>query len=300
MRKRRKLLRAVMVVLTGLLVAATAVAQKKFKVATTIGMVADLVKQVGGDRVEVDQLLGPGVDLHLYKPAATDVTRLACAWRMSSSTPASCWRAAWEMCSPRWPARGKRSIPSHGDTFSKSRLLEPPEFEGHYDPHIWFDVSMWAECLPTVITAMSELDPAGKDIYEKNGAAAKKRMAASFTIGACDRGRKTSGGENSRILVTSHDAYNYFGRALWLQGGGHPGSSPRSRKRACRTSRRRWISSRKRSVKAIWLKRVSRPRRSSGSRRTRERRSVGSFSPMRRAHPAKPRAAMTSARMRAW
>ena len=59
MSKRRKLLRAVMVALTGWLVAATAVAQEKIKAATTIGMVADLVKQVGGDRVEVDQLMEP-------------------------------------------------------------------------------------------------------------------------------------------------------------------------------------------------------------------------------------------------
>ena len=57
--------------------AATAVAQEKIKVATTIGMVADLVRQVGGDRVEVDQLMGPGVDPHLYKPTSTDAGRLS-------------------------------------------------------------------------------------------------------------------------------------------------------------------------------------------------------------------------------
>ena len=63
--------------MTGLLAAATAVAQEKIKAATTIGMVADLVKQVGGDRVEVDQLMGPGVDPHLYKPTSTDAGRLS-------------------------------------------------------------------------------------------------------------------------------------------------------------------------------------------------------------------------------
>ena len=63
-----------MVVLAGLLVAGTAMAQEKIKTATTIGMVADLVKQVGGDRVEVDQLMGPGIDPHLYKPTSTDAS----------------------------------------------------------------------------------------------------------------------------------------------------------------------------------------------------------------------------------
>ena len=77
MSKRRGVLPAVMVALTGWLVAATAVAQEKIKAAATIGMVADLVKQVGGDRVEVDQLMSPGVDPHLYKPTSTDAGRLS-------------------------------------------------------------------------------------------------------------------------------------------------------------------------------------------------------------------------------
>jgi manganese/zinc/iron transport system substrate-binding protein len=77
MGRRRKFINAVMVVLAGSLVAGTAMAQEKIKVATTIGMVADLVKQVGSDRVEVDQLMGPGIDPHLYKPTSTDASRLS-------------------------------------------------------------------------------------------------------------------------------------------------------------------------------------------------------------------------------
>ena len=72
---------------------------------------------------------------------------------------------------------GKRVYPVT-ESIPEKRLLEPVEFEGHYDPHVWFDVSLWAECLPTIVTGLSETDPAGKAIYEKNGAAAKERMAA--------------------------------------------------------------------------------------------------------------------------
>ena len=77
MRKGRNCAAAQWSALRDLLAAATAVAQEKIKAATTIGMVADLVRQVGGDRVEVDQLMGPGVDPHLYKPTSTDAGRLS-------------------------------------------------------------------------------------------------------------------------------------------------------------------------------------------------------------------------------
>ena len=59
----------------------------------------------------------------------------------------------------------------------KDLLSEPKEFEGHYDPHIWFDVSMWALTVPTIIKGLSEVDPASKQIYENNGAALMDRLA---------------------------------------------------------------------------------------------------------------------------
>jgi manganese/zinc/iron transport system substrate-binding protein len=73
---RRKVMRAAVVVWVGMLATGSAFAQEKIKIAATIGMVADLVKQVGGDRVEVQQLMGPGVDPHLYKPTSADAGRL--------------------------------------------------------------------------------------------------------------------------------------------------------------------------------------------------------------------------------
>src|SRR5688500_15312172 len=59
-----------------LLVQPAHAADKKIKVTTTVTMVADLARNVGGDRVEVEALMGPGVDPHLYKAAASDVTKL--------------------------------------------------------------------------------------------------------------------------------------------------------------------------------------------------------------------------------
>ena len=194
-----------------------AVAQEKVKAAVTIGMAADLVRQVGGDRVQVDQLMGPGVDPHLYKPTATDAGRLSKADVIFYSGLMLEGRMGDLFA--KLARAGKKVYPIT-ESVPEELLTEPKEFQGHYDPHIWFDVSMWAQTVPTIIKGLSEVDPAGKEIYEKNGAALMDRL------GKLHQWCKDTAAElpeNSRILVTSHDAYNYFGRAygfmvIGLQG----------------------------------------------------------------------------------
>ena len=206
-----------MFALVGLLVAGTAMAQEKIKVATTIGMVADLVKQVGGDRAEVDQLMGPGIDPHLYKPTSTDASRLSKADVIFYSGLTLEGRMGDLFARL---ARAGKKVYATTESVPEDLLSEPKEFEGHYDPHIWFDVSMWAQTVPTIIKGLSEVDPAGKEIYENNGAALMDRL------GKLHQWCKDTAAElpeNRRILVTSHDAYNYFGRAygfkvIGLQG----------------------------------------------------------------------------------
>jgi manganese/zinc/iron transport system substrate-binding protein len=211
------LIAAVLVALAALFVPRAAVAQEKIKAAVTIGMAADLVKQVGGDRVEVDQLMGPGVDPHLYKPTATDASRLSKADVIFYSGLMLEGRMGDLFA--RLARAGKKVYPIT-ESVPEELLTEPKEFEGHYDPHIWFDVSMWAQTVPTIVKGLSEVDPAGAEIYEKNGSALVGRLSALHQW--C---KDTAAGlpEEKRILVTSHDAYNYFGRAygfkvIGLQG----------------------------------------------------------------------------------
>ncbi len=195
----------------------TAFAQEKIKATTTIGMVGDLVKQVGGDRVEVNSLMGPGVDPHLYKPTSSDAARLSRADVIFYSGLMLEGRMGDLFAKL---ARADKPVYPITESVPRSQLTEPKEFEGHYDPHIWFDVSMWAETVPTIIKGLSEIDPAGKATYEKNGAALMDRMA-ELDEWCKDTAAQLS--EEQRILVTSHDAYNYFGRAygfrvIGLQG----------------------------------------------------------------------------------
>jgi manganese/zinc/iron transport system substrate-binding protein len=207
--KRKKWITIMAVVFATLCVAgsATTFAQEKIKAATTIGMVADLVQQVGGDRVEVYQLIGPGIDPHLYKPTSGDAARLSKADVIFYSGLMLEGRMGDLFA--KLARAGKKIYPTT-ESVPKDQLTEPEEFEGHYDPHIWFDVSMWAETVPTILKGLSEVDPRSKDTYEKNAAHLLDRLTK---LHEWCKDTAAQLPEAKRILVTSHDAYNYFGRA---------------------------------------------------------------------------------------
>lgn len=191
----------------------------KVKAAATIGMVADLVKQVGGDKVEVAQLMGPGVDPHLYKPTPQDAATLGAVDVIFYSGLMLEGRMGDLFA--KLARTGKKTYPVT-ESVEVAKLLEPAEFEGHYDPHLWFDVSLWAQTVPTIVKGLSEADPAGKTEYEKNGEALSAKLAALHEWCLAKAGELP---ESARILVTSHDAYNYFGRAYGFKVVGLQGVS---------------------------------------------------------------------------
>ena len=185
----------------------------------TIGMVADLVKQVGGERVQVAQLMKPGVDPHLYKPTSGDAGLLGKADVIFYSGLMLEGRMGDLFARL---ARNGKKVYAVTEGIPESELLEPEEFEGHFDPHLWFDVSLWAQTVPVIVNGLSEVDPAGKATYEKNGQELMKRLAE---LHAWCKEQADGVPEEKRILVTSHDAYNYFGRAYGFKVVGLQGVS---------------------------------------------------------------------------
>jgi len=184
---------------------------KKINVTTTVTMVTDLVKQVGGDRVEVRGLMGPGVDPHLYKASASDVVKLQqaeaifyCGLLLEGKMQDILAKMA----------RTKKFVYPVTESIPVKRLLEPPEFAGHYDPHVWFDVTLWSMCVDTVVKGLSEFDPSSKAHFEQRGKEYKARLEQLH-----DWALKTSKElpKDKRILITSHDAFNYFGKAYGFQ-----------------------------------------------------------------------------------
>lgn len=207
MKPAARILRATLICALVVSGAADAYSADKIKAAATIGMVGDLVQQVGGDRVEVRQLMGPGVDPHLYKPSSSDAAELSRADVIFYSGLMLEGRMGDLFAKL---ARTGRKVYPVTESVPEGELLEPAEFEGHYDPHLWFDVGLWAKTVPTILKGLSEVDPAGKEVYEKNAAALLERLAA---LDQWCRETAATLPPEKRILVTSHDAYNYFGRA---------------------------------------------------------------------------------------
>lgn len=194
-------------------------AEKKIQAAATTGMVADLVKSIGGDRVAVATLMGPGVDPHLYKATASDVSKLQRAQVIfyNGLMLEGKMQELFEQMT-----KGKKKVYAITQNLPKDKLLAPPDFQGHHDPHVWFDVPLWTKCVATVVRGLSEVDPSGKADFEKNAAALRRKNAALQEWALKKAGELS---QERRILVTSHDAYNYFGRAYGFQVVGLQGIS---------------------------------------------------------------------------
>ena len=196
------------------LVAAVAFSQAhaaKLNVVTTTTMVTDMVKEIGGDRVKVVGLMGPGVDPHLYKPASGDVVKLQRAKIIFYSGLMLEGRMTdlfFRM------ARAGKLVYAVTESIPEKDRLEPPEFAGHWDPHVWGDPILWSNCIVTVVDGLSKADPAGAAGYAKRGQAV---VASYKAMRAWALKRIAAVPREQRILVTSHDAFNYFGQSFGFQ-----------------------------------------------------------------------------------
>ena len=183
----------------------------KLVVVSTTTHVTDIVKFVAGDRLDVIALMGPGVDPHLYKPSAGDAATLAKADLIFFSGLMLEGRMADVFA--KVSRRGTKAY-AVTENVSEKSLLEPEEFEGHWDPHVWFDPAIWSKCVDVVSDALTENDPEGKAGYTERAEALKAEYLA---VTHWAQARLSGLPEGSRYLVTSHDAFNYFGRAFGLE-----------------------------------------------------------------------------------
>ncbi len=195
---------------------------RKIRVTATVGMVADLVKNVGGDRVEVTALMGPGVDPHLYKASEGDIARLSEADVIFYNGLVLEGKMGEIMEKLR--ARGKPTV-AVAERIDRALLRTPAEFKGHPDPHVWFDVSLWAQTIDAAVDGLAALDPASRAAFEANGT--RYRASLDSLHAECAETLATIPKEG-RVLVTAHDAFGYFGRAYDVDVVGLQGISTSS------------------------------------------------------------------------
>lgn len=182
----------------------------KPRIVTTVGMVSDIVREVVGDRGEVIGLLSEGVDPHLYKPTREDVQQLSEAriifyggllleGRMEESLK---------------KLQSGKPVVGVAESLDKSILRKPPEFDGHYDPHVWMDVKLWSQCVEAVTKTMCEFDPGHAAEFTSRTGAYQQKLAK---LDDYVRQSVQSIPEKQRVLVTAHDAFGYFARAYGLE-----------------------------------------------------------------------------------
>jgi manganese/zinc/iron transport system substrate-binding protein len=196
-------------------------ASRPIEVVTTTGMVTDLVERVGGDRVRVEGLMGPGVDPHLYKASEGDVIALAGADAVFYN--GLHLEAKVAEVFERMGDRVRTYAVTDG--IPRSRLDAPPAFAGNYDPHVWFDVGLWRQALAQVRDDLTALDPDHASTYRRNAARYDAELAE---LDGWVRAQTSRVPAERRVLVTAHDAFNYFGRAYGFDVRGLQGISTAS------------------------------------------------------------------------
>jgi manganese/zinc/iron transport system substrate-binding protein len=187
-------------------------------VVTTTNLVGDLARRVGGDRVRVDALMGPGVDPHLYKASESDVRRLAEADLILYTG----LHLEGKMGDILVKMARNRPVVAVTDEMPEDALREPPEFAGLYDPHVWFDVGLWIRTIDPVVAALSELSPEDAEAFRANGDAYREELEV---LDAWIRTEIERIPAELRVLVTAHDAFGYFGRAYGVDVVGIQGIS---------------------------------------------------------------------------
>lgn len=180
----------------------------RLKVVCTTGMVADLARQVGGDLVEVAALMGPGVDPHLYKASPNDVRLLHGADLVLYSG----LHLEGKLTSVLESLASKRSCVAVTRSLPQDKLLSPTE--GFPDPHVWFDVELWANTVSVVEAELIQQLPTAEAELKQRAEKYRQELAALHQ--ECQK-KLAQIPQAARILVTAHDAFEYFGRAYALQ-----------------------------------------------------------------------------------
>ncbi|WP_282086365.1 metal ABC transporter solute-binding protein, Zn/Mn family [Aquimarina algiphila] len=180
---------------------------QKLKVVTTTSMITDLVKNIGGDLIEVNGLMGSGVDPHLYKASEGDVSKLVNADVIFYN--GLHLEGKLVEVFEKMQHQNNKTI-AIGESLDKNTLIGSDYFASNYDPHIWFSVGNWKIITTFVINKLKEIDPKHAKVFETNGNA---YLLELDTLEARLKKKIAALPKEKRILVTAHDAFSYFGKA---------------------------------------------------------------------------------------
>ena len=187
-------------------------------VVATTGMLYDAVINIVGNRMTAEVIMGPGVDPHLYKATQGDLSKL----NKADLIVYNGIQLEGKMSEILAQLGRQKKVVAAASVIPDSLLLASADYEGSYDPHVWFDVKRWKHVVSAVEKSVAELDPENKVLYQSNGAAYLKKLDS---LDQYVKNRLEEIPPTQRILITAHDAFGYFGDAYGMQVEGLQGMS---------------------------------------------------------------------------
>lgn len=188
------------------------------RVVATIGQIADIAQIVGGEHVQVVGLMGPGVDPHLYVASEGDVDLLQQADIIFYN---GLFLEA-QMAEVFEQLASRKTVTAVAERINPDELLDWAQYADQYDPHVWFDVSLWKHAVEAVRDTYIEIDPDNSESYQANTDA---YLAELEELDAYVREQAERVAQEKRVLITAHDAFHYFGRAYGFEVRGLQGIS---------------------------------------------------------------------------
>ncbi len=199
----------------------TGKADNNLKIVTTTGMIRDAVENIVKDSAEVKSLMGPGVDPHLYKATQGDLKQL----RQADMVFYNGLHLEGKMTDILEKFGKEKPVIPMAKGVPKKELIETKAFSGTYDPHIWFDITLWQEAVGLTANKIQSFDSNSRSYYQRNHQDFQKELSELHQWVAKEI--KTIP-VDQRTLITAHDAFGYFGKAYDIQVKGLQGISTTS------------------------------------------------------------------------
>ena len=196
-------------------------AMDKLTIVATTGMIADAARRVGGDFVEVKGLMGAGVDPHAYRQTRTDIVAMTRADLVL-------WHGLYleaQMEEFLRKLESRATVRAVAENMPRELLRAHPDYETKFDPHVWMVPSLWKHCVQNVRDAMIEVRPDMAETFMANTNVFLDEIDALQAY--ADKSIATVP-EQSRVLITAHDAFSYFGRDFGFEVMGIQGISTES------------------------------------------------------------------------
>ncbi len=190
----------------------------KLQIVATVGQIGDLAERIGGDHVSVSTLMGAGIDPHQYVATEGDVERLQNAdiiFYNGNFLEARMVEIFHQLSE-------RKTVVPLTERIDQSQLLEWAQYKQYKDPHIWFGIPQWEQVAGVIRDTLIEVDPDHRQAYTAN---ADAMLADMQELDAYVREQVARLPEAQRILVTAHDAFNYFGKTFGFQVRGLQGLS---------------------------------------------------------------------------